>query len=531
MKKAKVLAGVLCLMMILSAMPVLQVSAEELTLDTIFADWGGYHVREWLDLSGTITDANYDEWITKENLVFTDANGAPATPVYDSGNSVLAGTQKGGTQFRWNNAPQYGGASWYPLADSAVVVTMMAYGGQANMQIAAGPNQVANINVQNQAVICRTADGWPSASIRGDWWKTIMILPVEGGYRLYFKGGQPDDLTDGAWFEPSDTVYTYTDGLPGVEVTAFEYLSSIRILEKPRVAYSDEQVMGEDDKCKKEALIEFNKDTEFSEDVIAIDETNGAVTFEATEGMKLAGGSATWKGAQYPISNSGGLYFKAKLGAGEELAVELGANLGGKNRRQARLYLSNQYAAAIGAGAWTASSFVPGHNWVEYYVTTNDQESGYCVYADKGNGWFLIQEVSGYINEDVYPSNVLISGKGSVESMYQIINFEDEKMIMKDYTGAILKADGTATIPATTSFFAKLAPSVTEGRLLFASYKGDNTTSALANVQIYNVEEIVNGEQVYAPVEGAVQVKVFLWSDFLRMNSVSNVKTLTVVTE
>lgn len=545
MKKVRVLAGLLCLMMILTAMPMLQVSAATagFTLDTIFADWGGYYVREQLNLSGTIKEGTYDEWIAKEGLVFTDASGAAATPVYDTTNKALAGTKWSnpvGTNFRWNNGTQYNQATWYPLADSAVVIT--CYPRQsANMilEVGFGKNQGAWIAMSKSAIQAKYTNasggtGWTAAESWGDpWWRTIMIVPEETGYRVYYKGadgaGSADNLEDDrTWTQAFDEVIPYANVAPGVQVTDFQLLSSVRILEKPRATFTSAQVMGVD---KKQSMIEFKDSTVPSADVVAVDETNGTVTFDETNGMKLSGGSATWKGASYPISNSSGLLFKAKLGAGEELVFSLGANFGSGNRKQAQFYLTNQYAAAIGSGTWTASSYVPGHEWVDYYITTRDQDAGYCVYAKRETeeNWSLIQEVTGYKNSNVNPSNVLVSGSGSVKLLSKVTNFDGKKMLMLDYTGAIMKEDGTATIPVGTTFTATMAPSVTAGKLVFASYTGEGAAAELANVAIYDVADLVNGQQAYTPVAGATKTKVFLWDDFTKLTPLSSVKAITLV--
>ncbi len=545
MKKVRVLAGLLCLMMILTAMPMLQVSAAtaNLTLDTIFADWGGYYVRERLDLSGAIKEGTYDEWIAKEGLAFTDASGQPATPVYDSGNKALAGTKwtnPVGTNFRWNNGKQYNNATWYPLADSAVAIT--CYPRQNDnmiLEVGFGQNKGAWIAMSKSAINTKYVDAngktqWPAESWGDPWWRTILIVPEETGYRIYYKGADgagsaADSLEDTrTWTQAFDMVIPYVNVAPGVQVTDFQLLSSVRILEKPRATFTSEQVMGVD---KKQSTIEFKDSTVPSADVVAVDETNGTVTFDETNGMKLSGGSAIWKGVTYPISNSSGLHFKAKLGADEELIFSFGANFGSGNRKQAQFYLSNQYAAAIGSGTWTASSYVPGHEWVDYYITTKDQDAGYCVYAKRESEekWSLIQEVTGYKSSNVNPSNVQVDGKGSVKLLSKVTNFDNKKILLLDYTGAIMKEDGTATIPVGTTFTATMAPSVTAGKLVFVSYTGEGTATELANVAIYDVADLVNGQQTYTPVTGATKTKVFLWDDFTKLTPLSSAKAITLV--
>lgn len=123
------------------------------------------------------------------------------------------------------------------------------------------------------------------------------------------------------------------------------------------------------------------------------------VSYDATNGLTLSGSAPRWRFAEqdaWSVFEQGrSVYFKAKLNSASEVMAIYLKSTGDETEKKEQTYSLNLSAAAVNSNDTNAAiknAFAPGTDWAEYYAT--ETEGGLVVYArqdgTKGGNWFQV---------------------------------------------------------------------------------------------------------------------------------------------
>ncbi len=405
MKKQRMLAGLLVLMMLLTMVSVPAFAEDSLTAESILKEdmgWESYIVSQSADfLSTTYADAEslkpytYGNWATPEDVVEgkglkldgsndhfywkfgknqLNSNQAVQVRVYMPNGGIPSGIRI--------DAP---GAGWWTRSASAATETAHA--------------------------IRIYGNGWDTtvASSRGEWQTYLFTTDyVVGGentdkkFKIYKKADGDTEwttLTAGTSLVPqngwADGIYIGgTDSFPAY-VAAVEILSQELLWEPDGNEYTLEQIVGGQTVTVNENMI-FDENIDAAKvDAVTVNHNSGGVDpddfvvgedgLEITKQDPNAWFAWGWQEGWNPKPESP-VQFRMKLGEGTSANLEVGTP-------EARILIQEDKMVFTGAsGVFASKALVAGNDWVTYLLATEDTDGNgtpceltdqYALYAKK----------------------------------------------------------------------------------------------------------------------------------------------------
>ncbi len=445
MKKTRVLAALLCVMMLLCALPVVQVSAAGVKdadlMEAIGEVMGyGYAVPAQNNANWAVANMDFSngfiqpDTVTADEGITYDENGInfPAAAAEDAG--------KTWSYFEVVNEKIYNNnRGWSPLCAYAHYSFRFKLdeGGQLEnyatrtwgidnlgVDFTATPEKVEFLSNGN---VVHNPDKTPVNYVPGTEWNDVLvkhIIDADGsvniklGYEIWMKKASDTSFTmlgAGASFTPS--AQWATDGLKFVgkgvsvkhAVTAMPYTGTYY--------NSVEEFAG--NTLVEDVAISFDSSFVINENM---NEPTGTV-YTDENGVFLPPGAVDWKGAWFynpgkPINatvysplKDGVAYLKAKVPTDGILIIQMNK----PNALDGRAYIEvNPTKITLSnASGGATGSFVPGTDWIEYIIQA--EGDNYSLYAKREGDkekWFLVATSTGYRSGRTHGYNLVGASTG-----------------------------------------------------------------------------------------------------------------------
>ncbi len=421
MKKTRVLAVLLCVMMVMTILPAWQVSADETTYESIDQIVGE---TMYAEKTFDMTNKDYQAgggFVFKPQGDHTTENGAPI-------DSSLEG---GGGFWRYNNST----ASWSPLTVGSRVAYFQAKVTEGQLlevlvQSPAGGTEYGSFQISPTAFGENNYTNLDFAREGGagtGFVEYLLVAETETKVHLYAKG-----LTDdGKWvLAATASGYSKSDNANmGLYFAGNGYLKKV-------VLYTDIEPEGGgggntsgtpgtesvydtlDDIAGKELGIQ--KIYDLTQSVAGQDSnlTTDQLTYSAENGTTLNGGyfrliqASNWS----PIAEGRLTTFKAKVADSTNTLQVLWLGPNGAPDRASVLITASGLAQAEGA-LTNNSGFAPGTDWVEYALKAESNEAWilYAKNASTDNKWLEIAKGT-YGSNGGASTGVYFSGQGHILS-------------------------------------------------------------------------------------------------------------------
>ncbi len=453
MKKTRVLAALLCVMMLVCVFPVIQVSAVGVNDADLLEAIGkvmGYGYAVSAQNNSTWAVANMDfgngftqpDTVTAEEGITYDENGIkfPAGSAEDIG--------KTWTYFEVVNENIYtNNRGWSPLCAYRHYSFRFKLdeGGQLEnyatrtwgtdnigVDFTATPEKIEFLS---NGVVVNNPDKTPVDYAPGTEWNDVLVkhiinsdgsLTLKLGYEIWMKKASESEFTmlgAGASFT-SNVADWATEGLKFVGkgasvkhvVTAMPYTGTYY--------NSIEEIIGSD------AILDVN--VSFDESYVKEDYGAEATGTEYSDenGAFLPGGGGAWY--YYPVKpkdppsytplENGSVYAKMQIPEGGSVVFQV--NKPNADTGRAYITIAPEYLQIDNSSGNTKSTFIPGTDWVEYLV--KDNNGNYEVYAKReGNNekWLLIGTSTGY--RSIQTHGINLTGLGTGVYVKELKTFTD----------------------------------------------------------------------------------------------------------
>ncbi len=446
MRKTRILASLLCIMMIVCSLPMIQASA---AVGDTYADVSailGFQAEKRDNLS-----YNFEGALTAPAGSTTNVynRAATATAAGITG-TVNYGTE--GIEFVSEDT-----TIWYTFAakanpykeGTATVITFKFPSASDKLNIQFNNPHTASTRVYSDVTATQIKSNGSSASTAaysfGTDWNDIMYVLKSTGYQIYVR----KTAEGGAWTLLQDIVGYRTGATSG-----FMSLSTVAgtdgTIIKSMTTYgrkyaSEESITGVigADAIVKEPGADF-KFTEGFTTATGVTTPNGA-EYDNTNGLDLTAvdaaiGKASWRylpaNGYSPFNSSDALVFKAKIPAGGALNVQAYVPITVDGAAVvSRVYMDINETKATLSAASSNGSFAPGNDWVEYMVIKNGS-TGLKLYVKSDNltngEWVL----NSTINDGSYKSG---GGVGTGIAFYSTCTDTDGNGTATTHTGAYVQ--------------------------------------------------------------------------------------------
>ncbi len=460
MRKTRVLAALLCVMMLVCAIPVMQVSAAGVKDADLMAAIG-----EVMDYDYAIPAQNTVNWAAinmdfSKNFVQPDTVTADAGITYDAdGINFPAGDEgKAWSYMEIVNEKIYNNnTGWSPLCayNHYAFRFKLEEGGSlknyatriwgtdnVGVDFTATPEKIEFLS---NGYVVHNPDKTPVSYVPGTEWNDVLVkyilnddgtVNIRMGYEIWMKKASETSFTKlgaGASFSPGPQ--WATDGMKFVgngasvkcAVTAMPYTGTYY--------NSIEEFAGSN-------LIEdvsITLDASYVKDE-NVNEPAGTV-YTDENGAILPGTISSWRDAWFynpgkPINaniytplNGGVAYFKAKVPTDGTLIVQMNKPKADTGRTY--ITITPTKVQMDGVSGFVVGNFVPGNDWAEYIVQNNGENYElYAKYEGNNEKWFLVGTSNGYRSGRSHGYN--FTGVGAGVCLKEVKVFADKSQFATD---------------------------------------------------------------------------------------------------
>ncbi len=556
MKKTRILAALLCVVMVVCSLPMMQASAALTGVD--FNTIGAL-----IGKASAVPVENHATWFGmnfdfKDNFSQTAGITLPTGCSYDNTNGLNFAA---GSTLTWTYFPS-GSTQWSPLVLGAYTVRFkLDQGGTLGFQACElYSHDRSMIEFSNTGVTVYEGDGAGSFQgatkinefVPGTDWIDMVVAPSGSGYAVYTKKatdknfthvataadyrpggnwrgtgmtiyGQGAHVSDAIMLEPSDV--TQGPAVPEVPVVAPE-------IPYDAVGVALGGVTSEahpGDANWSPMALDFTDN--FDPATTGLSVTEG-ITFDNDKGAVFPAASSTLRyynptsvGKWSPLCN-GNWGFGFKLEEGGALNAQA---CGVWTNNRAFMDISTtgitiyDYGTAGQGVATKLVDYAPGTEWNDLLITTNTN-GGYDVYMKKASDAAFTKVAS----TTSYRSNGDFGGTGAqlvgadVAVSYSMCFTEPTLALTTSVGGEIL--ENGAAIASGASLYPTVKSGVS-GKLLLVTYDANDN---MVKAQIANAQNLTDGQSFAVAPSGAAKVKVFLWNNFTSLTSLNDVVTLNI---